>query len=637
MLEASSGSIGTGAVSVSGPDGGPWTITFNNFGDFETFQSLYEDSLVDSLLVSVVSNGNGSTYEVQLISTDGSGLGFRLEYDGDYSELLPADASAEEVEEALNALYTIGCGTPLLINLYDGATLKASARDGIYIHETSGDMNVQTIYSESHVHLVAEDGSILDGVGSDYANIAALGINLEASGDIGSLDNYLDLDLTGTSVLNALAQGDIFLRETAGSLYVNKVASFGGDVYLKSVNAIYDGQFDGYDLSSFPAADILGNSVYLESLYLSIGMSGNDIDIDSARDRDADPGAASSSAFTSSSYTNTHVIETVGNLYLYTVSTVDGIAYLMSPASILNANPGGENIISGKTQLYAGGGIGEEDNPIISNVGYLEGFSGGAQGIYLVNHGKMETGSVSEMDGVSSNGPIYITTTSPLVINESITSPLEIVLTAADSADDVQALLNSINAIAALGGVTVMGPDGGPWTITFNNAGDVDQLISAIGAGFDGEIIISTIINGAEGTQEVQQVAQSGTSGSLQLGYGGEYSADIAFDASASDYLQINPGIVVHSDTSVTLKGGDAVLLPEGSVIEAGQYLIIMVDQDVDITTFIPRIQSMTSRLPIRPGQRGSRRRAHRILRHHQQRRGYLHRSDGRHHHPGRL
>jgi hypothetical protein len=64
----------------------------------------------------------------------------------------------------------------------------------------------------------------------------------------------------------------------------------------------------------------------------------------------------------------------------------------MSPASILNANPGGENIISGKTQLYAGGGIGTEDNPIISNVGYLEGFSGGAQGIYLVNHGKMETG-----------------------------------------------------------------------------------------------------------------------------------------------------------------------------------------------------------------------------------------------------
>ena len=119
VLEASSGSIGTGAVSVTGADGGPWTITFNNYGDFETFQSLYEDSLVDSLLVSVVNNGTVSSYEVQLISTDGSGLGFRLEYDGDYSELLPADASAEEVEEALNALYTIGCGTPLLINLYD--------------------------------------------------------------------------------------------------------------------------------------------------------------------------------------------------------------------------------------------------------------------------------------------------------------------------------------------------------------------------------------------------------------------------------------------------------------------------------------------------------------------------------------
>ena len=586
VLEASSESIGTGAVSVTGENGGPWTITFNTYGDFETFMSLYEDSLVDGLTITVVTNGSSSVNEVQLITYDGSStLSFRLEYDGDYSVLLPSDASAGEVEEALNALYTIGCGVPILIDLYEGATLKASASDGIYIEEVDGDINVLNIYSESHLYLKALDGSILDGVGNDYANIAALGINLFASGQIGSAGDYLDIDLTGESVLNALADGDIYLREDAGSLYVNMVASSNGDVNLKSANAIYDGQFDGYDLTSFPAADILGNNVYLEAANLSIGMSGNDIDIDSARDVDANPSLTPVSTFSSSSYTNTHVIETVGNLYLYTVSTVDGIAYLMSPESILNGNPDGENIISGKTQLYAGGGIGTEDNPIVSNVGYLEGFSGGAQGIYLVNHGEMETGSVSEMDGVSSNGPIYITTTSPLIINESITSPLEIVLTASDSPDDVQALLNSITAIAELGGVTVTGPDGGPWTITFNSEGDMEALLSAISTGFDGEIVISTIINGADGVQEVQQVSHTGTTGALQLGYSGEYSTDIAYDSSASDYLQINPGIVVHSDTSVTLNGGDAVILPEGSVVEAGTYLIIRVDQDTTQTT----------------------------------------------------
>ena len=184
-------------------------------------------------------------------------------------------------------------------------------------------------------------------------------------------------------------------------------------------------------------------------------MTGNDIDIDSARDVDANPGLTPVSTFSSSSYTNTHVIETIGNLYLGTVSTVDGIAYLMSPESILNGNPSGENIVSGKAQLYAGGGVGTEETPIVSNVGYLEGFSGGAQGVYLVNHGEMTIGHVDTMEGVSANGPIFITTTSPLIVDEDIYSPDEIVLTASDSADDVQALLNSIAAIAALGGVTV--------------------------------------------------------------------------------------------------------------------------------------------------------------------------------------
>ena len=258
ILEASTESIGTGAVSVTGPNGGPWTITFNNYGDFDTFMSLYEDSLSEGLTIEVDIEGTGYAQETQIITYNGgSTLSFRLAYGEDYSVLLPYDASAFEVQEALNALFTIGYGAPIRIDLYDGATLKASAQDGIYIVEVDGDINVLNIYSESSLYLEALNGSILDGVGNDYANIAAIGINLFATGQIGDVGDYLDIDLTGSSVLNAFADGDIFLREDAGSLYINRVASSNGDVNLKSANAIYDAQFDGYDLNQFPGGGYL--------------------------------------------------------------------------------------------------------------------------------------------------------------------------------------------------------------------------------------------------------------------------------------------------------------------------------------------------------------------------------------------
>ena len=72
----------------------------------------------------------------------------------------------------------------------------------------------------------------------------------------------------------------------------------------------------------------------------------------------------------------------------------------------------------------------------------------------------------------------------------------------------------------------------------------------------------------------------------LKLGYDGEYSADIAFDASASDYLQINPGIVVHSDTNVTLRGGEGT-----GIVTAGG------EPTVPVTWGKPRIAEAMARV----------------------------------------
>src|SRR5439155_22615289 len=118
---------------------------------------------------------------------------------------------------------------PFYIDPHAGAngTLTARATNDVWIFQRdgnfgAGNMNIESIYSQSGlVHLEA-DGSILDALNTDFTKIKGNGIELIATaGTIGAAGtaqnpnpNYVDIDAIGTTTVTALAHGGIWLNET---------------------------------------------------------------------------------------------------------------------------------------------------------------------------------------------------------------------------------------------------------------------------------------------------------------------------------------------------------------------------------------------------------------------------------------
>jgi hypothetical protein len=77
---------------------------------------------------------------------------------------------------------------------------------------------------------------------------------------------------------------------------------------------------------------------------------------------------------TPSAKLNTHLTATDNDLYLMTVTTGAGIAFIFSPASILDGNPGecsatenaGCNVIAGRARVYATQNVGAS-GPVPAN------------------------------------------------------------------------------------------------------------------------------------------------------------------------------------------------------------------------------------------------------------------------------
>lgn len=101
----------------------------------------------------------------------------------------------------------------------------------------------------------------------------------------------------------------------------------------------------------------------------TVGQVGNDIEVDS--------GSTEGENLTVSSFNNTHLTETVGDLYLNTIQTgAAAIAFIAAPAGrILNDSASGDNIISGKTYLFASLDIGASDKALATQVGNIQGQS----------------------------------------------------------------------------------------------------------------------------------------------------------------------------------------------------------------------------------------------------------------------
>ncbi len=154
-------------------------------------------------------------------------------------------------------------------------TLAARSAEDIHVTARDGDLNLESAFSTKDVFLIADKGSILDGVRTDTTKISAANLYLKAAGTIGeSADgtrNAIEVKLGGS--IRASATGAILLTETAGNMNVVAVTT-AGDVVLRAQASILDGgdlvnprDIDSArDLSGSGRANVTGRSITLEAL-----------------------------------------------------------------------------------------------------------------------------------------------------------------------------------------------------------------------------------------------------------------------------------------------------------------------------------------------------------------------------------
>jgi len=379
----------------------------------------------------------GSSEDITLGQVDSSGVvriktsGSLINGTGNQSTVNVAGENVV-LEAATGA---IGSDTDkILINVAAGTTITARAQNDIYLSETQGNMDVGTLYSEQGgIALVSQTGAIVDGLNHAYANISAQDwLILSAETGVGEEGNRLELDMKGEGdFLDIFTQsGDIHLEELVGDMNINRVQTNNGDVELVAQTSILDiadkgdttlpGSTPGGYITGLPEVDVMGNNIELTATTGTIGMSGNDLDINSAM--------VTAGNLTTTSGLNAYLIETDGDLSLNTISagSEGGIsgeqtAYLLSFGDILNGNADAANVQSGFVQLFATGDIGTQLNPITTEVGFLEGRSI-AGDAWIENDGHLNIGGLSNPSGTESHGDTSLSAHSPLTVDKDIIS-----------------------------------------------------------------------------------------------------------------------------------------------------------------------------------------------------------------------
>jgi Ca2+-binding RTX toxin-like protein len=165
------------------------------------------------------------------------------------------------------------------------------------------------------------------------------------------------------------------------------------------------------------------------------------------------------------------------------VSAVSDTATLSASGMILDAESDAvSDIVALNAVLLAGSGIGAADNVLDTRVSRLEA-DAGTGGIWLENAGALTIGGITGVVGLSADGPIVVTTLSPITVAEDVVSMTAVTLTAVDSPDP-----GDDDDFTVLGGVTISSA-GGPVTLS---AGD-DFLLApgaVIDARPDGPVLI---------------------------------------------------------------------------------------------------------------------------------------------------
>ena len=332
---------------------------------------------------------------------------------------------------------------PLKIDSVGGGTLTARAAGVVNIYEKAGagpgNMNIESVFAAGDNAYLKADGSIFDALNNEFTKVRADDIVLTAlGGTIGNVvlgtPNFLDVDASGT--LDATAHGSIWISQTTLDMHVHQVLSQTGDVDLKAASSILDQAGD--------VTDIFGNNITLKAEAGGIGAHGNALDIFSHY---SGPGTLTATALgdlldiviiQKDEIAGTHT----NDLYLNTVSTgAHTVAFITAPiGSILNGNPGGQNVLGGNTFLSARDDIGKQSNRIASTVGNIEAQSTTGS-TWIDNQGDLSVGGsfTTNPQGIFAGGSATITASSPITVKKSalVGGSLQYIATDDSSGDDL--------------------------------------------------------------------------------------------------------------------------------------------------------------------------------------------------------
>ncbi|TWT91153.1 dockerin type I domain-containing protein [Stieleria varia] len=184
---------------------------------------------------------------------------------------------------------------PIRIDTASGGYVIARAAGDVVIDETNasqtaGDLQINQVFARQGAAILTADGSIVDAFPGDETNVRAAEIVLDAGAAIGLPGNRFDVDVIGEGQFSAFADGDIFVAETAGNLGVRHVLSIKGSVDLLAdvsildasdvVNAYARDSVDAEAIEGLPRTDIVGNNITLTATLGTIGIPGNEVDLD---------------------------------------------------------------------------------------------------------------------------------------------------------------------------------------------------------------------------------------------------------------------------------------------------------------------------------------------------------------------
>ena len=183
----------------------------------------------------------------------------------------PADGAAGQLVGVAGVSDLAGTGT-----------LNVLTSGLVDLTEATGDLRIGSVRANfGNVALTAAAGSLLDSAsgGADDGSVAWVignGVSLTAlGGTVGLLGDLLEIDSSqqADGLVDALASGSVFLRETAGALRVGGMVARGGDLLLVTRSgAIVDGADD-------EAADLQASRIDLVTVGGGVGEAGHALDV----------------------------------------------------------------------------------------------------------------------------------------------------------------------------------------------------------------------------------------------------------------------------------------------------------------------------------------------------------------------